>query len=153
MLMLKHNLKGLGVRNKPYVGIIFCISESGMVCVPDLLGEDWVPLIEQDLERLDVEYKVERKGDVTWVQDPCLIEKLFPALHELLTRIKGLPHKLNCRMPQLKEAKVAYCGPFTLQQVDITHSISRRPSFQTALDEAGMRYGVSAVYVIGKCFF
>ncbi len=130
---------------------VVMLFERGMGCVPDLLGEDWVSLIEQDLERLDEERAMERKGGVTWIQDLCLIENLFPALHELLTRIKGLPHELRRRIPELKEAKVPYCGPFILQKMDSTHSTTHMPSFQTALDEAGMRYGVSAVYTVGQC--
>ncbi len=130
---------------------VLTLFERGVGCVPDLLGEDWVSLIEQDLERLDEERAMERKGGVTWIQDPCLIENLFPALHELLTRIKGLPHELCRRIPELKEAKVPYCGPFILQKMESTNSETHRPSFQTALDEAGMRYGVSAVYTVGQC--
>ncbi len=128
---------------------VLTLSESGMVCVPDLLRDDWVPLIEQDIQRLNVEHAAERKGYVTWIQDPCLIEKLFPALHELLTRIKGLPHELYRRIPEFKEAKAPFCGPFIVQKMN--DSTTYRPSFQTALDEAGMRNGISAVYTIGKC--
>ncbi len=130
---------------------VVTLFERGMVCVPDFLREeDWVYLIEQDLERLDEERAMERKGGVTWIQDPCLIETLFPALNELLTRIKSLPHELSRRIPGLNEAKVPYCGPFILQKLDKTQSTTHRPSFQTALDEAGMRYGVSAVYIVGQ---